>query len=478
MATYGQFVEFGPYLDGGSLMTLKIYHYEPGTTTLKNVWTDREKTTTAAQPLESDADGIASCYADGLYKFRIDGSTDGSTFTTLYTYDKVSRVDQTTSTGEGAALTSATTLTLGTDGDQFHVTGSTGPIGALSGTQTEVTLIFDSTPTLTHSGNLILQNTESYTAAAGDVLTFMNEGSGVWRETSRRLASLPVTDFQHTVQSLPQEFRLTLTTGTPVTTGDVTAAETLYCTPYVGNRIALYDGTRWNIRTSAEMSIDIPDVTGVHDVFCYDNSGVPTLEVLVWTNDTTRATALTYQNGILVKTGATTRRYLGSFYSTTAGNGQTEDSFAKRYVWNYNNRVVRPMRVTDATDSWSYGTATIRQANASTANQIEVVIGYSEDRVRAQVQAAATNTAAGAAFKVGIGVDSTTAFTSGILTTPSFSPVANYIVTLSAIYSGFPGVGRHYFAWLELPDSANTTWYGDNGAPASFQSGIIGEVSG
>ena len=39
--------------------------------------------------------------------------------------------------------------------------------------------------------------------------------------------------------------RLTLTSGTPVTTNDVTAATTIYYTPYKGNAIQLYNGTNW-----------------------------------------------------------------------------------------------------------------------------------------------------------------------------------------------------------------------------------------
>lgn len=186
MATFGQFIQFGPYTVGGLHTTLKVYHYVVGTTTLKDVYTDREKGSTAAQPLLSDAEGIASCYADGLYKFRIDGSTDGVNYTTLYTYDKWAVVDQSDSLqGEGAAIASASTLTLGTDGNIFHVTGSTGPITAISGNQSVVTVVFDSTPTLTHSGNLILQYGVDFTAVANNTMTFFNEGSGVWREIGR-----------------------------------------------------------------------------------------------------------------------------------------------------------------------------------------------------------------------------------------------------------------------------------------------------
>lgn len=272
------------------------------------------------------------------------------------------------------------------------------------------------------------------------------------------------------------EGRLTLTSGTPITTSDVTAAETIYFTPYKGNCIALYDGTNWVRRTFSELSVDVPDVTGVHDVFAYDNAGTVALEVLVWTNDTTRATALTLQDGVLVKTGATTRRYLGSFYSTTAGNGQTEDSYANRYLWNYYNRALRLMRVLEATNSWNYTTATIRQANASAANQLNFVIGVSEDIVSSEIHAFSSNTTAGVFRTVGIGLDSTTAFTSGGLI-PNYSQINTLPGGHNSSLKCYPGIGKHYLAWLEYSDATGTaTWYGDGGAPTLQQSGIYGEI--
>lgn len=280
--------------------------------------------------------------------------------------------------------------------------------------------------------------------------------------------------------NMPCDGRLTLTTATPVTTADVTAAETLYWTPYIGNRIALYDGTNWDIFTTSEVSIDVPDATNCYDVFMYENSGSPALELLAWTNETTRATALAYQNGVLCKTGALTRRYVGTFYSTTAGNGQIEDSFAKRNLWNYYNRDARPMQVLEATDSWTYTTATIRQARGSTANQLEFVVGVSEDAVTANVavivgsdQAANTVNLA-----VGIGLDSTTAIASSIA--PNYGNlIANVPQPMFSSYVGYPAVGRHYLAWLEYSTAAGTTtWYGDNGVPTRQQSGIQGVIWG
>jgi hypothetical protein len=262
-----------------------------------------------------------------------------------------------------------------------------------------------------------------------------------------------------------------------VTTSDVTAAETLYFAPYKGNRIALYDGTNYVMRTFTELSIDVPDATNMYDVFAYDNAGTVTLELTAWTNDTTRATALTTQNGVLVKTGALTRRYLGSFYSTTAGNGQIEDSVANRYLWNYYNRVLRPLRVLEGTDSWNYTTQTIRQANGSTANQLNFCVGYSEDSVSAEIQARLQNTSANVGIQIGVGLDSTTAFSATGLWTGTTTLLANNPQQIIATWKGFPGVGKHYLSWLEYSNaSGTTTWYGD--ATGATQSGIHGEIWG
>jgi hypothetical protein len=186
MANIAQFMTFGPFFSAGALVTApKLYHYSAGTLTLKDVWTTRTKSATAAQPVVGDANGIVSCFADGLYKFIVKDSSD----VTLYTWDNVAVATGGVLYGEGTAIASSTTLTLGVDGDFFHVTGSSSQIGTISGDQATVTLVFDSTPTLTHGANLILQNSIDYTAAAGDVLVFVNEGSGVWRELSRRPVS-------------------------------------------------------------------------------------------------------------------------------------------------------------------------------------------------------------------------------------------------------------------------------------------------
>jgi hypothetical protein len=278
------------------------------------------------------------------------------------------------------------------------------------------------------------------------------------------------------------EFRLTLTSGTPVTTADVTGAATVYCCPYVGNHIALYDGTSWHMRTSSEFSLALGTLTNgkPYDVFCYDNAGVPTLEFLVWTSDTARATALAYQDGVLVKSGATTRRYLGTFYTTAATT--TEDSRVKRYLWNYYNRVTRPMKGTNGeVATWTYTTATVRQANANTANQMNFVVGANEDRVEAQISMAASNSSANVAFAVGVGLDDTANFTgsttAGNMLSKTVSQVVNLRTPVTAGFWCFPGVGRHFLSWNEYSAATGTTTW-DPVPPTGDVSGIFGWLRG
>ncbi|MFA6213556.1 MAG: hypothetical protein WC714_29230 [Candidatus Obscuribacterales bacterium] len=112
-------------------------------------------------------------------------------------------------------------------------------------------------------------------------------------------------------------FVLTLSSGVTYPTTDLTACTTLYLTPLDGNSIGLYNGTSWSMVTSSEVSLALGTLTSKrpYDVFAYNNSGVVTLEVLAWTSTSARATGLVTQDGILVKSGATTRRYLGTLHA-------------------------------------------------------------------------------------------------------------------------------------------------------------------
>lgn len=274
--------------------------------------------------------------------------------------------------------------------------------------------------------------------------------------------------------------RLTLESGVAVSTTDQTAKTTLYFTPYGGNIISLYDGTRyWVMRDFSEISITLASLTAdlPYDAFVYDNSGTVTLELTAWTSATARATALTTQNGTYVKSGATTRRYVGTI-CITGTTGQCEDSLTKRLVWNMYNRVNRPMFVTDTTNSWTYSTQTWRQMNNSTSNQFLVVRGLDEDSMRVtSAIAAASSTSTGRTVRTAIGLDSTTAPAANC--SMGFSQVSSAIISSPATeWVGYAGIGRHYLAALEWGEGTDTqTFYGQSGSsPEVRRNGIFAEV--
>lgn len=326
-------------------------------------------------------------------------------------------------------------------------------------------------------GNMTL--TADFTMSATTSWISLIQKSTTWYELSRSTAVSTTNDIS------PCDGRLTLTTAVPVTTANVTAATTLFWTPYKGNTCYLYDGsTAWNNRTFAETSIAVPNTTSqMYDVFVYDNGGTPTLELLAWTNDTTRATALTTQNGILEKTGALTRRYIGSFRTTTVA-GQTEDSLTKRYVWNYYNRVTRPLLRLESTASWAYTTATVRQANASPSNQVEVVVGFAEVPIDVSLNVRATNIT-GADFTttaVCVGEDSTSACSASNVGGAGYVQPATAVnggVSLVALFNKYPAVGYHVYSWNEWSTaSGTTTWLGTNTGVTNTTSGIKGWIQG
>jgi len=271
------------------------------------------------------------------------------------------------------------------------------------------------------------------------------------------------------------DFRLTLSTGVPVTTTDVAAATTVYCTPYKGNRIALFDGAGWNIRTSAEFSLALGTLTATlpYDVFCYDNAGVPTLEFLAWSSTTARATALAYQDGILSKTGALTRRYLGTFY--TISTTQTADSKSVgRFLYNYDNRVLRNTLGTFSTDRTTTGTS---YAEINSEIQNKFILGVSEDAVLGSITGTASNSTGNSYTSTALGFDGTSA-EAGFET--SFSNAGAGGLKMPCCVSGQKiglAVGYHYATLLGKVDGNTGTWYAATAATTSkvyLSLGIMG----
>ena len=360
----------------------------------------------------------------------------------------------------GSGTSAVTAMAVLSDGEMIVGDGSTDPV-AESGSTLRTSIGCDAAGNIT-SGTVATARLGSGTASSA---TFLR-GDSSWASA----ASDPALSVA--------EGRLTATTNTPVTTADVSGATSIYYTPYVGDKIALYDGSSWNIRTFTQITISLSGFTAIkpYDVFAYDNSGTVTIETLIWTNNTTRATALAYQNGVLSKSGATTRRYLGTVYINASG-GQTEDTMVKRYLWNYYNRVRRPLQRLETTDSWTYTTATYRQANASTSNQVDTCVGWPEALLNLNVLGLAANTIGDNNCTVQVGIDEG-GTSANDATAYSAPEIATYNAKqVEANLTKYPSVGFQYWVWTEKSTATGTTtWYGDGAGIC--KSGLYGEIDG
>ena len=257
--------------------------------------------------------------------------------------------------------------------------------------------------------------------------------------------------------------RLTLTSGTPVTTSDVTGATTIYYSPYNGNRIALYVNSAWQLDTFSELSKALGTLTSGknYDVFIYDNSGTATIDSFVaWTSDTARATAIVQQDGVWVKSGDATRRYLGTFRTTATTT--TEDSVANRLVWNMNNRIGRTIVKSDTDAGYAYTTGSWRSAHADTSHRIGAVFGMAETMIDVTYNCEISSTVSQNTGSIGIGVDSTTAqgatASDALYSSWNSGTMIEDMMPQKSRYTGTPGLGYHYFQALEI-GAAGITFY-------------------
>lgn len=268
--------------------------------------------------------------------------------------------------------------------------------------------------------------------------------------------------------------RLTGVSGTAI--GDTSANTNIYYVPYEHGDIQLYDGSKWVLFNSiGNITLALGTLTSGknYDVFIYSNSGTPTLELsAAWSSDTARTDALTTQDGWQVKSGAATRLWLGTI--RTISTTQVQDDVLKRFIWNAYNRVHRQVSVWDSTDTWTDNTATWKQWNTSTANQIGVVTGLDSASV---INMTFDGIGQGTSLqgKIGIGEDSTTAWeTTG--SGPSFNlgPPAGAAWTNTAFIARAVPLGYHYYTMLQYGHASVVTWSGDAGVPLNFKSMMSG----
>ncbi len=267
--------------------------------------------------------------------------------------------------------------------------------------------------------------------------------------------------------------RLTTESGTPISTSDRVAQSTLYLTPFQGSRIAVYNGSRWINRNFTELSLSLSGLVtdSLYDVFVYDNAGTLALELsAAWTSATARSQAISMLQGVYTLTATRTRRYVGTFRATSATT--TEDSSSRRFVYNYYNRTRRNLVVTETADTWSYTVNTVRQTNANTTNQVELIQGLSEDFVSALSSNVITAGATVRLMDSVIGLDSSTAQSAQLRGGHARNTVVNQTLSSHQVY---PGIGYTRLSWNER-GLGGTFFYGDNGGDDRLESGLMAWV--
>lgn len=341
---------------------------------------------------------------------------------------------------------------------------------------------------------------------AASISLGIGRGALFWTDGTNWFAIGYTSEVRPLPFSIPRG-RLTLTTAVPVLTSDVTAAGTVYFTPYQGNTIMLPDANGdWSMFQFAELSQALTDNTkspsaaassSLYDMFVWNDAG--TLRCTrgpAWSSGTSRGTgAGTTQlalvdgvlcNAVAVSNGPGASR--GVYVGTIATDGSTKLNMmfapsaaagggANRLdVWNMYNRINVASISRDSTDSWEYSTATWRAANGNNNNRITFVHGLNEDRISADYSILA-DSLAGLSVRCGVGLDSTSAFSGRPGAKIAAGGASSGSISIVGKYCGAGGLGQHYVQALERGHGSGTqTWYGDNGDGATDQMALSLEL--
>lgn len=296
-----------------------------------------------------------------------------------------------------------------------------------------------------------------------------NAGALVNFTTPVRIGSAPMSD---TTQMWPAPGgRLTLSPTNPVV--DSAGSTTLYYLPYLHDRIPLYTSSNANgvqVVQFSSVSLDLTTVGTTagtaYDVFGILSSGALKLQLLAWTNPTTRATNLgQFNSGWLCNNSNLSQRYLGSFYCKTANtivdtaSTGSAGASGQRLLWNMYNRVQRPVYMYDNTQNYTYNSSTWRIMRGSTYPNggVEMFRGINEDLVfAAGVLSANMGNLTG--IYAGIGVNNAIpGFPSSV---PGFyinnTAANNQWCTATPFYADCPGLGYTVLSLMEKTNS-NTT---------------------
>jgi hypothetical protein len=435
---FPQFLDATPEVRSGA----KLFFYAAGTSTKLDTYSDRLLASPNTNPVVLNSAGYPSTdiYLQDLdYKVVLAPATDTDPpANPIWTADYVNARDS--------------KLIVKT------ITGSGSPNGVVAGTAGSSGVLPDEYWDYTNS---VLYFCTATGTASTAVWTAINSGAAI--------PSVP-----------PPQGRLTLTSATPVLASGVTAATTVYYTPYAGNLIPIYNGSTMIPTTFSELSLSLVSnhaLNTIYDVFVFSNSGVLTLVTGpawsvsssgsgargsgagttqltrvggLWTN----AVSMTARNGSTTYTvGANLATYVGSIIiDGTAGQVTCNIGFGasrKWGVWNAYNRVQITLEAGTSPAGYSYATSSYRVYANDTTNTLSIFQGLAEEP--AVISTSAYLTCSGVANAtlstgtIGIGYNSTSSPTGKLgtfsLTNSTGSGTIPIQYTLEASYRAAPLLG-------------------------------------
>lgn len=472
-----------------------VAFYIPNTSTFKQTWfnSDQAAIHQNANPVLLDANGCAVIYGIGSYREVVKDSL-GNTV-----YDQITTDTSATNNIFWAGLAGGTPNAITVTDPGFNSTdGSIIQFIPLSTNTASTTISPSGTGPYqivkdTSTGSVALSGGEIVAGSPSNVVQVVYSAS----QNNFHILNLVQPSATATPTPTPQGYLTILpaASGGPVLgTTDVTAATTLYYSPFVGNQIPIWNGSSFSILAFAELSIGMTSsaqvASTIYDVCVFNNAGNPTGVITpAWGTSTAGSGSrgsgagtpqLTKQSGIWVNTvqisannGTNTYTvpalqctYVGSIYiDATPGQVSAYRTYGqsrKFGVWNAYNRMPITLQAGDATPSWAYNTATIRSSNASAANSLTTFTGLQEETIEVNFNQFISLAAANANAFIGIGVNSTTVFT-GFNGTIQMSGAALTLFQMLVAHTTVePGIGINTINALEKGSATTTTYNGTN----------------
>lgn len=242
--------------------------------------------------------------------------------------------------------------------------------------------------------------------------------------------------------------------------------------------ISLYDGANWKLYTFTEISLSLSGLTNgtSYDLFVYNSGGTLTLEAVAWVSSSVHS-ATTTQDGIEVKSGAASKRFVGSI-NINGGTGTLAVNRSTNPIWNRYNQLPLALRAVESTANWTTTDATPHPGNSNTANRITTLCGRANPnaagvgdvitvRLNCMIQVEAIKQST-----VGIGLNSTSTYAGGLMTGNWLSGVAGAFQQIESLLQVAPPPGMNYYQWLEQLVVGVNVGFGSGGST----SGIYAEV--